>query len=928
VRSIVNKFSLFELYIADLSNKGIAPDIIFLSETFLTSCHCISTYKLPGYNAFHSFRPESSGGGTAFYIRDFLIVSNIVNKNVQNIQFTTLKVNGKNFCGIYRPPTSINSNIDVFYTEYEKILFNFKGICFGDYNLDITNRKDVQLINFLQTLNFSIINNTDAAYFTRNDSHSSSIIDHIHLHNDLLSRYSFSLCVGEFALSDHRFLLLSLNNYPVTRRVLSITKTQINYKNIDSKLKALSSKSVNFTKFHHSFTQIVNEETTTSRTFSSSNNNRWFSNKLKHIWQLKTDFSRLKRKYPLNIYFTENHSFFKKLLTSEIRKAKKSFFSKKYSEALGDNKKIWQVTNEIINNSTKPTKNVVRLKVNDNVLSDNLLIAEAFNNQFITVGQVISNPILNLNANLEFSEQPLLNSFLETFDSASEDEVSITIDSLKNNVSKGYDSISTRMLKRYKHIIVPPLTCFINEALISGIFPDSLKIAKVTPIFKSGDPLICSNYRPISILPSLSKIFEIIIKKRLLEHLKINKIIHQQQYGFMENSSTAPAASCLAADITTALSRGFKCAVIFIDIVKAFDCVDYKIMNDKLQLAGISGSALNVFQNYFINRFQSVIINSVESCKQLVTAGCAQGSILGPILFLLYINDLLSLKLNGNGRLYADDACFFYTSVDENTLLYNMQHDLIKIEFFLSSINMKMSIEKTKYIIFKMKNSPKNYNDTIHFNNNVIYRVDSYNYLGVTFHETLTWNMHADKVIKSVTPYISLLSKLRHYVEKSILQQIYFAHIHSRWIYCLPVWQSLSNEYIVRFQRLQSRSIKFINFLPVSTPTISLFIDSNLLNFRELIDYENILFIYKINKGLIKCDVNLHTNADFTGRTTRQSNQLRIPHWLNSNAQKNIFYKGIKRYNDFTSFCERTDVNILTININRVKELIRRFVRR
>jgi hypothetical protein len=434
----------------------------------------------------------------------------------------------------------------------------------------------------------------------------------------------------------------------------------------------------------------------------------------------------------------------------------------------------------------------------------------------------------------------------------------------------------------------------------------------VTPLFKSENPKLINNYRPISVLPALSKIYEKAIKVRLLKHLSENKLIHPSQYGFLKSSNTTTAASCLVNGIVSGINNKCKTACIFVDVKKAFDCLDFEILVRKLETIGIKGKALKLLKNYLQNRKQIVVVNGTKGESRDVVSGAAQGSVLGPLLFLIYINDLLYLKLNSVGRLFADDAAFLYQATDYRSLHSKMQNDLITVESYLASINLELSVNKTKFMIFKTKNSTNSdLFDRITFNNHTIDIVESFKYLGLIIDSEIDWKYHVDSVASKISPYIGMLYRIRPFIEEKTAMQIYYAYIHSRLSYCLPVWSSCSLDLKMRLQRLQNKAMKAIRMKPFRTPTVELY-DNRLVSFLQLCDYEAILFIHKVKFGLVKCDVTFITYENISGRQTRQSNLLRPPNFLMAKSQDSLFYRGICLYNDFTLSVLSKDVKSLS----------------
>jgi len=253
-----------------------------------------------------------------------------------------------------------------------------------------------------------------------------------------------------------------------------------------------------------------------------------------------------------------------------------------------------------------------------------------------------------------------------------------------------------------------------------------------------------------------------------------------------------------------------------------------------------------------------------------------------------------------------------------------MKSDLPKISNFLFSLNLQLAIHKTKFILFANKNAPSSKIQFIDFNSQKIERVYEIKYLGIIFDDRLCWKQHVISVAKKISPYIGMIKSIRHVVSKKILMSIYYAYIHSRFTYGLPVWQSASAELRSQIQVLQNKAVKLIRFLPILTPTISLYGDS-FLSFLNLIKYENIFFIYKIRYGLLKSDNALITGSQVMSRTTRQSNLLRRPAFSTSISQSSIFYFGIILYNGFMSHLICNSLHIEELKLSELKTHLRNY---
>ena len=299
-------------------------------------------------------------------------------------------------------------------------------------------------------------------------------------------------------------------------------------------------------------------------------------------------------------------------------------------------------------------------------------------------------------------------------------EIITEIDKLSTNKSAGYDEVSAKIVKVIKQDISKPLAHIFNLTFQYGIIPDSLKIALVTPVFKANEKYLFENYRPISVLTCFSKLLEKLMYTRLISHIEKQQILSKHQYGFRRNRSTEHAIIELTEKISKAIDEGKYTIGIFLDLSKAFDTVNHEILLKNLEYYGIRGSCLKWFENYLHERTQIVKYGHHRSNKMTISTGVTQGSILGPLLFLIYINDIENCSELISFVMYADDTNAFYSNKCLKSLTHIMQEEMNEVTKWLNVNKLSINTTKTKYIIFKSKNKKCNSENNIKLNNNII----------------------------------------------------------------------------------------------------------------------------------------------------------------------------------------------------------------
>ena len=400
-----------------------------------------------------------------------------------------------------------------------------------------------------------------------------------------------------------------------------------------------------------------------------------------------------------------------------------------------------------------------------------------------SVGQVTLNPCCFIKG-----QYPSFN----TFDPPTIQEVHNIILELKNS-APGHDGIKSILIKETIDLLVSPLTHILSLSLQSGNIPHDLKIAKVTPIFKTGNTDNFGNYRPISILPCISKLLEKFVYSRILKHLQENNILHDHQYGFRKKHSTEHALLQLTNIISSAMDQKKFALGVFLDLTKAFDTVNHSILIAKLNRYGVEDIALNWFKNYLLNRQQYVTFNGHSSAKSSILHGVPQGSILGPLLFLIYINDLALSCKYFFPVLFADDTTLIATHNNFNYLIDSVNNDLSSISKWFQLNKLTLNVKKCNFIIFCNinKSYPKD-QAKLYINGIEMTQVKTTKFLGILVDERLDWTNHIDLVCKRLTKMMGILRKVCPFIHPSAHLTLYYSFLFPYLNYCNMVWAATS----------------------------------------------------------------------------------------------------------------------------------------
>ena len=836
------------------------PHVILVSETWLDPL-LSKSYMLNNYRLEVSSLTESRGKGVAMYIDNSLTYSRRgdLESNAKEFQsiFADIRVSHKTFLigAVYRSPSfpaiafldPLEETLDKVNNEHKPCLIG------GDFNFDLlkhsTDDTSSNFVNLLASSGFLPCISLPTCI----TSQSSTLIDNFFC-NDLSLVESSMVLLND--ISDH---------LPICARVNMKTNMQIksdkscskfDFRKTEMLSKNLSLKLSEFHKITNAedasclLIGTISKEIETLSIKSVSRRSApiqpWISYSLLRCINRKNHLHKKFVRSPCEA----NHLMFKNYrnaLNRLIRAAKVQYFKRKINDVKSDAKKLWDVLLTIIRKKKKTENLPTHFQVGSTQINDPDLIAEKFNDFFCNIAPKLDADIPQSNTDPTSYLNNISPSSPFHFQPTSPHEVQCIIASL-NNCGAGNDGISTKLLKRISATIAPHLSHLFNLCLSQGIFPANLKNAIIVPIFKSGDPFSFNNYRPISLLPVISKVLENIVYMQLSSFLNTERLIYDNQFGFRQNHSTYMPISILYDQATTALKNKQFCAAIYLDLKKAFDTVNPHILVNKLKHYGIHHKELDFFRSYLSGRSQVTKYNStISTSSKNVTLGVPQGSIIGPLLFLLYINDIQNSSSTPQFLLFADDTALLYKAPSINELQTSINTSLPDIATWLTSNRLTLNIQKSTYQLFAISNSIPDIH--IHINDIPLSRSKATKYLGVTIDEDLKWKCHIKHVENTISRNIGLIRRAQHILDTKYLLLLYNALVLPFLNYCLQIWGNSYTSNLSNLVTAQKKIIRIVDHAGSRAHTSPIFKKHKILKLMDLVKncHLNIMHNYLTN---------------------------------------------------------------------------------
>ena len=905
------------------------PCILGLSETFLNDNIDDNLLHVANYSLERRDRRGQEGGGVLCFIKNsisYVRRTDLEPDDMEIIWIEIIHEYSKNILVsfIYRTPSTTVDWFPKFSTVLDNIFTeNKEVIILGDMNIDLlhhmthkTNRgqpphnhKVKKLLQILRDNNLSQIIDKP----TRVTQDSKTLIDHIYVsHSSNIIHKS----VPTFSVSDH---------YPVcvTRKISKLksdsSHTVISYRStkhfhLDTFMGDLFNAPWNdinkFTSpddalalWNNIFNTILNKHMPIKqKRVKHQISPPWMNSTIRNAMAFRDKLKKMKN---FSLY-----KIWRNKVCNLIKYAKRNFYINALNKNKRTPKELWNHLKQVCPN--KVDKFPSLLLVDDQYINERSEIVDTLNKRYCNIANIyLPNKHFNLHHETTSKISEFVNSKIQTDNKFSiplvtSEFVRKQLNSMNTSKATGTDGFSASILKLASPAIVASITKICNMSLISGNFPSQWKEARVLPLYKGGNKANSSNYRPISVLPILSKIIEKHVYNSLYDFLQEHNLLLKSQYGFRKNHSCQEALIALTEHIYQSIHDGKFVGVVQLDLSKAFDLVNHRLLLEKLKLYKFDDHSISWFSSYLNDRTQCVYIKETKSSPGQISSGVPQGSILGPLLFLLYINDLPLFVSHCIDLLYADDTTLLSIGQSIKDIELSLTSDVENIERWCNHNDMVLSIPKSSCMLLstrqKLLHSHEEQSLKIKIGDSkIIPFVENSKILGVHFDQFISWHKQTDSIKSKINKNLYLLKQIKTFLPHVSRVLFYNSYILPTFDYCSLVWGNCSAENLDKLLKLQKKSVRLIldvNHNDYNTRSADLFDKLGWMPLADRINYIRNTQVYKCFKGIAPPDLqkvftpvtNIHTH----NTRSALNNNFHVP----GNCHLRSFqYLGIKNWN-------------------------------
>ena len=832
IRGLYGKLDALCELLDEVNNVRHKIDMIMLNETWMIPEQeklCV----IPGYKFLFKNRINRRGGGVAIMYRENLTIRKL-SVNFDNIDYESLfvkvKLKSKKsldcICGtIYRVP---NSSERDFVQKYESLLTTLQNQCKniilgGDFNIDL-----LKTVTHSPSQNF-LESNLRANLVplitipTRVTHSTATLIDHVFTSMKIFQLGNCQSRVLKYELSDHYPCLISLglvvkkNTTP--RYILTRNLNEPNVQKVKNRLSKLNWDHLKdldcntaFTNFHQKILEVLNE-------ICPEHYVRVNSKRIKNEWMtvgLTLSGKTLQRKFKSIRTESDKDQYreYRKILTRTRRYAKRNYYASKIEAFKNNSKKLWTLINRLIGKESDKSNYIEKVEIDHIMVMDRSEIANSFGKYFSEVG-------LNLASNIKstkktpqdyFNNMNVPNSlYLFPTDC---DEIRSIIMQLPNKTSCGLDGISNVLLKKIKEEVLQPICEIFQKSLSEGTFLDDMKKAKISPLYKSKERFLLNNYRPISLLITLSKCLEKLMHGRISTFMEEYNLFNDSQYGFRKKKSTIHAILDLVGSIVSEHEKGNYTGTIFVDLSKAFDTISYDNFFTKLEQHGIRGVALKWMTSYLNNRTHQAMVNDVLSKPFEVKIGCPQGSILGPLCYIIFVNCIsssITAKVGLRIISYADDTTLLYSSPSVNVVVTQLQESMQELSEYFRANKLSINLTKTEFMLFTCNKDVPTSSLSINIDGFELKYTNTFKFLGVILDSNLNWTPHVKFLLSKLANASFAINSVKDKIGVGNSRNLYYAMYYSHLTYGIQAWGTMISKRLLKnLSTNQNRLLKRI----------------------------------------------------------------------------------------------------------------------